>query len=45
MGSMKKTAAVRPDLFRKWYMDEPDLSEFTKAERKELINLAKNLLE
>ncbi len=43
MESMKRTASVRPDLFRSWLEGQPDLSEFTKAERKEIMKLAESL--
>ena len=44
MESMKLTAQRRPDLFRKWMDSEPDLSDFTKREKKEIQSLAKELL-
>ena len=43
--SLKKTARVRPEMFRAWLDGEPDLTEFTKAERKELKSLIGELLE
>ena len=42
--SMRKTAKVRPEMFRAWLSGEPDLKEFTKAERKELKALMDELL-
>ena len=44
MESMKLTAERRPDIFRAWFSSEPDLSDFTKRERKEILALAKELL-
>ena len=44
MRSMEKTSKVRPEMFREWLMSDPDLSEFTKRERKELMKLADSLL-
>ena len=41
--SIRKTASSRPDLFRTWVEGEPDLSGFTKAERKELYSLIESL--
>jgi tRNA (guanine37-N1)-methyltransferase len=41
--SIRKTASSRPDLFRAWGEGEPDLSGFTKAERKELYSLIESL--
>ena len=42
--SIRKTAEIRPDMFRKWVDSDPDLSEFTKAERKKIKELIKNPL-
>ncbi len=43
MESMKLTAEVRPDMFRTWLGSSPDLSGFTKAERKSIMDLADRL--
>lgn len=43
--SMKLTQEVRPDMFRSWLEGDPDLTEFTKAERRELAELAEELKE
>ncbi len=42
--SMELTARRRPDLFRAWKESGPDLSGFTKRERKEILALAEKLL-
>ena len=43
MESMKLTAEVRPEMFRAWLDSSPDLSGFTKAERKTIMDLADRL--
>ena len=42
--SMELTAERRPDLFSKWFASGPDLSDFTKREKKEILDLAKKLI-
>ena len=44
MQSMELTARRRPDLFRAWTESDPDLSAFTKREKKEILALSKKLL-
>ncbi|MBR6472230.1 MAG: tRNA (guanosine(37)-N1)-methyltransferase TrmD [Firmicutes bacterium] len=41
--SIRLTAETRPDLLKAWLESEPDLSAFTKAERKELKDLIERL--
>ena len=43
MESMKLTAEVRPEMFRAWLESSPDLSGFTKAERRSIMDLANRL--
>ena len=43
MESMKLTSEVRPDMFRSWLESVPDLSDLTKHERKEIMDLAERL--
>lgn len=44
MQSMELTARRRPDLFRAWTESDPDLSAFTRREKKEILALSKKLL-
>ena len=44
MQSMELTAQRRPDLFKAWKESGPDLSDFTKREKKEILALADKLL-
>ena len=44
MQSMELTARRRPDLFRAWTESDPDLSAFTKREKKEILAQTKKLL-
>lgn len=44
MQSMELTARRRPDLFRAWTESDPDLSAFTKREKKEILALSNKLL-
>ena len=45
MESIRITGERRPDLLQSWARDRADLSEFTKAERKEIMKLLESLMD